>query len=123
MQMLPATIVSLADGTTKRLLTSKLEPAEMYPRNRMFHDVLLEMAGNPLLAVVTQPVFRVLDGRFVREAAPKRFWQQVDADHREIAAAVERGDEDAARQAMHDHLVRNRRTYVRIDRTTMAGRV
>jgi GntR family transcriptional regulator, transcriptional repressor for pyruvate dehydrogenase complex len=88
----------------------------LFPRNRSFHEALLRMAGNPLLEVVTQPVFRVLGERFVREAAPKRFWSQVDADHRSILAAVAAGDEDAARAAMHDHLGRLRTIYTRIDR-------
>ncbi len=89
---------------------------DLFPRNRSFHEVLLRMAGNPLLEVVTQPVFRVLNDRFAREAAPKRFWSQVDADHRAILAAVETRDEAAARAAMHDHLARLRTTYTRIDR-------
>jgi DNA-binding FadR family transcriptional regulator len=33
-------------------------------------------------------------------------------------AAVVRGDEEAARRAMHDHLARARPTYTRIDRAT-----
>lgn len=89
---------------------------DMFPRNRTFHDVLLRMAGNPLLGVVTQPVFRVLNDRFLREAAPERFWHQVDADHREIFAAVAGGDVATARGTMHEHLGRLRDTYVRIDR-------
>jgi GntR family transcriptional regulator, transcriptional repressor for pyruvate dehydrogenase complex len=89
---------------------------EIYPRNRSFHEVLLRIAGNPLLELVTQPVFRVIDEMFHREAAPRRFWSQVDADHREILAAVVAADEAAARAAMHDHLGRLRATYARIDR-------
>jgi DNA-binding FadR family transcriptional regulator len=88
----------------------------LFPRNRSFHDVLLTMTGNPLLLAVTQPVFRVLNDRFLREAAPKRFWSRVDADHKDILAAVEQGDEDAARDAMRAHLQHLRTTYRRIDR-------
>lgn len=94
---------------------------DLFPRNRSFHDVLLRMADNPLLGVVTQPVFRVLNERFLREAAPKRFWSQVDSDHRKIFAAVDAGDEAAARSAMHDHLGRLRTTYKRIDRGRRAS--
>jgi DNA-binding FadR family transcriptional regulator len=89
---------------------------EIYPRNRSFHEVLLRITGNPLLELVTQPVFRVIDEMFLREAAPRPFWSQVDADHREVLAAVAAGDEVAARAAMHDHLGRLRTTYARIDR-------
>jgi DNA-binding FadR family transcriptional regulator len=94
---------------------------ELFPRNRSFHDVLLRMADNPLLAVVTQPVFRVLDGRFAREAAPKRTWSQVDSDHRAILDAVAARDHEAARTAMHDNLMRLRTIYTRIDRRSARG--
>lgn len=88
----------------------------LFPRNRSFHEALLRMAANPLLEAVTQPVFRVLGEKFAREAAPKRFWTQVDADHRTIVAAVAAGDDASARAAMHDHLGRLRAIYTRIDR-------
>jgi DNA-binding FadR family transcriptional regulator len=91
-------------------------------RNRNFHEALLRMAGNPLLEVVTQPVFRVLGEKFLREAAPKRFWSQVDTDHRAILAAVAAGDQAAASAAMHDHLGRLRTVYTRIDRERTAKR-
>ncbi len=94
----------------------------LFTRNRSFHEALLRMAGNPLLEVVTQPVFRVLGERFLREAAPKRFWSQVDADHRAILAAVAAGDQAAASAAMHDHLGRLRTVYTRIDRERTSKR-
>lgn len=90
---------------------------DLFPRNRTFHDVLLRMTGNHLLSLVTQPVFRVLNDRFSREAAPRRFWVQVNADHREIFEAIAARDESAAREAMHQHLQRLRSTYRRIDRS------
>lgn len=102
-----------------------VQAGDLFPRNRSFHDVLLRMTGNHLLGLVAQPVFRVLNERFLREAAPKRFWTRVDADHREILAAVRARDEAAAREAMHEHLQRLRGTYTRIDRSrsrTAAGR-
>lgn len=93
-----------------------LPPDATFARNRGFHEVLLRMTGNPLLEVVAQPVFRVLDGGFRRNAAPRRFWSEVGADHRAIVEAVAARDEQAARAAMHEHLVRLRPTYQRIHR-------
>lgn len=93
-----------------------VDPAEIYEPNRHFHTVLLKAAGNPLLEVVTEPVFRVLNERFLRENAPPRFWHRVDADHREILRCVEAGDERAARAAAHAHLTHLRSTYINIDR-------
>jgi GntR family transcriptional repressor for pyruvate dehydrogenase complex len=95
---------------------------DLFSRNRSFHEALLRMTGNPLLEVVTQPVFRVLGEKFLREAAPKRFWSQVDADHRAILAAVAAGDQATASGAMHEHLGRLRAVYTRIDRERTARR-
>ena len=77
---------------------------------------LLRAAGNPMLEAVTRPMFGVLNERFLRVQASRRFWFRVDRDHREILAAVEAGDADAAREAQHAHLEHLRSTYTRIDR-------
>ncbi|HEY9416450.1 GntR family transcriptional regulator [Actinomadura citrea] len=100
---------------------SALGPAELFAPNRHFHTVLLKMAGNPFLEVVTQPVFRVLNERFLRENAPARFWYGVDHDHREILSRIEAADEAGAREACHAHLENLRETYTTIDRTHQAG--
>ncbi|WP_218009798.1 FadR/GntR family transcriptional regulator [Actinomadura kijaniata] len=92
-----------------------VDPAEIYEPNRHFHAVLLRAAGNPLLEVVARPVFGVLNERFLRENAPPRFWHRVDADHREILARVEAGDERGARAAARAHLGHLRSTYLSID--------
>ncbi|MFA1550274.1 FadR/GntR family transcriptional regulator [Actinomadura chokoriensis] len=99
---------------------SALDPAEIFAPNRHFHTVLLKMAGNPFLEVVTQPVFRVLNERFLRENAPSRFWYGVDHDHREILSRIDAADEAGAREACHAHLENLRETYTTIDRTRLA---
>ncbi|QKW36778.1 FadR family transcriptional regulator [Actinomadura sp. NAK00032] len=99
---------------------SALDPAEIFAPNRHFHTVLLKMAGNPFLEVVTQPVFRVLNERFLRENAPTRFWYGVDHDHRAILDRIEAADEAGAREACHAHLENLRETYTTIDRTRLA---
>lgn len=91
-------------------------PASLFSHNRTFHAVLLRASGNPLVEVLARPVFRVLNERFLRERAPARFWSRVDRDHREIFAAIEARDAEAARDATHRHLLALRSTYVRIDR-------
>ncbi|WP_329519462.1 FadR/GntR family transcriptional regulator [Spirillospora sp. NBC_01491] len=102
---------SLFDPSTR-------DPTEIFAPNRHFHTVLLKMARNPFLEVVTQPVFRVLNERFLRENAPSRFWYGVDHDHREILSRIEAGDQVGAREACHAHLENLRETYTTIDRTT-----
>jgi GntR family transcriptional regulator, transcriptional repressor for pyruvate dehydrogenase complex len=89
---------------------------ETFARNQEFHLVLLRAADNPLLEVITAPVFRVLSSRFGRERAPAGFWQCVDADHRAVLRVVEAGDSLAAMTAMRRHLDHLGDAYVQMDR-------
>lgn len=75
-----------------------------YAANQEFHRVLLRAADNPLLDLVTVPVFRVLGSRFSRDAAPEGFWECVDDDHRAIFDAVAAGDSMTAMTLMRRHL-------------------
>lgn len=105
---------SLFDPSTR-------DPSEIFAPNRHFHTVFLKMTGNPFLEVVTQPVFRVLNERFLRENAPARFWYGVDHDHREILSRIEARDQAGAREACRAHLGNLRETYTSIDRNLVAG--
>jgi DNA-binding FadR family transcriptional regulator len=89
---------------------------ETYARNQEFHLVLLRAADNPLLEVITAPVFRVLSSRFGRDRAPDGFWECVDADHRAVLRVVEAGDALAAMTAMRRHLDHLGDAYVQMDR-------
>lgn len=95
-----------------------LEVGRGYRSNRDFHATILESAGNPLLAATAAPIFAVLRDRFLRDAAPAGFWDEVAADHRRILAAMQRHDADAAVRAMEEHLLKLRSTYVLIDTAT-----
>ncbi|WP_459546073.1 FadR/GntR family transcriptional regulator [Nocardia sp. X0981] len=75
-----------------------------YASNHEFHRVLLRAADNPLLDLVTVPVFRVLSSRFRRDTAPDGFWDCVDKDHRAILAAVQARDSMTAMTLMRRHL-------------------
>jgi DNA-binding FadR family transcriptional regulator len=91
-------------------------PPTLHANTRNFHQLLLVASHNPLLELVTVPLFRVLDERFARESATESFWLSVDDDHRRILRMVEAGDAEAARQAQHDHLMRLSATYKAMDR-------
>lgn len=93
-----------------------VDVGHVFEDNRNFHVTLLVAAGNPMLEAMTQPMFGVLNERFLRDQAPSRFWFRVDRDHRQILSAIEAGDAEAARQAQHEHLEHLRATYTRIDR-------
>ena len=109
------------DAHLDRLRSTLFDPrtvdvGHVFEDNRNFHVTLLIAAGNPLLEAVTRPLFGVMNERFVRAQAGKRFWFRVDRDHREILAAIEAGDAEAARRVQAEHLAHLRTTYARIDR-------
>lgn len=96
-------------------LRETIEGPAVGERSFRFHTLLLEMAANPLLLVMTRPVFEVLRNRFLRIRAPAEFWCDVEHDHSDILAAIEAGDPEAAAAEMTLHLRRLRKTYMAID--------
>jgi GntR family transcriptional repressor for pyruvate dehydrogenase complex len=90
--------------------------AETYVHNQEFHRVLLRAADNPLLELITTPIFRVLSSRFGRDQAPAGFWQCVDTDHRTLLALVEDRDSMGTMSAMRRHLDHLTDAYTRMDR-------
>lgn len=76
--------------------------------NKDFHDQLVALADNPTLAGLVRqlqiPLFR-LQFRNLVDTASLRLGQ---SDHHAIAAAVARGDEEAADWAMRNHIGRSR---------------
>jgi len=97
------------------------EVAPTFDTNVGFHVRIVEASGNRLLEVITRPIFYVLQTRFLRDAAPRRFWRNVDTDHRRIAKAIEGGDGDLAAKEMTEHLARLHTTYTKIDRQARRG--
>lgn len=84
---------------------------QIFELNREFHHVLLRVADNRLLTIVTEPMFYVMQTRFLSHQATMAMWQQIRTDHAAILAAVEAGDEEQAGAEMAEHLVRLRATY------------
>lgn len=82
-----------------------------FREHRNFHVIVAAASGNGLLEMMTEPVFRVLQTKFLDPDVPQRFWDQVDHDHDAIAEAIAAGDPEAAATAMHDHLGRLRTAY------------
>lgn len=78
---------------------------------RHFHGIVMEAAGNPLLAMTAGPVLHVLRTRFLSPAASAGFWTRVADQHERIAALLEAGDGEAASAAMRDHLACVRAAY------------
>jgi GntR family transcriptional repressor for pyruvate dehydrogenase complex len=82
-----------------------------FREHRNFHGIVVEAAGNGLLRMMNDPVFKVLQARFLRPDVPTAFWQKVDVDHRDILERIADGDADGAGRAMSAHLVRLRVLY------------
>jgi DNA-binding FadR family transcriptional regulator len=89
---------------------------ECHDLGRRFHALLLELAGNRLLALMTEPVFALVGVRFEHEQAAPEFWQQVQTHHESILRAIEDGDGERAGREMAAHMVNLRSTYEAIDR-------
>ncbi len=89
-----------------------------FEEHRRFHQMVLQASGNSFLEMMTRPVFSVLRTRFLREAAPRTFWENVVAEHQRIFDRIRAGDGDGAAEEMREHLARLTATYQQIDRTT-----
>lgn len=83
--------------------------------NWRFHATVLRLGGNPLFELLAAPILQVLEHRFDRSRLPSEKWEQTDAEHRVIAEHIRDGDGDAARNAMREHLLSVRQTYVGIE--------
>ena len=90
-------------------------PAGSFEANRGFHAAILDATGNRLLHLMTEPLFTILQTRFLRDRATPAFWKQVTADHAAIVRAIAASDADRAAKTMTAHLKRLRATYERID--------
>ena len=82
-----------------------------FREHRTFHAIIVEASGNRLLRMVAEPVFRVLQAKFLSPDVPDEFWANVDHDHEEILAAIEDRDGEAAAAAMQRHLTALRGAY------------
>lgn len=106
----------LADLRSSLFDPRQVDRGAVFTTTKSFHVVVLEATGNPMLAAVTAPIFLVLQERFARDQTADKFWRDVDRDHREILALIEARDSEGARRAQAEHLMRLRKTYVKIDR-------
>lgn len=78
--------------------------------HRTFHSIVLDATGNPLIGVMTEPMFRVLTARRANEM-PADYWRQIDVDHAEIVERIAERDHDGAVKAMRKHLDTIRSDY------------
>lgn len=82
-----------------------------FREHRNFHGIVVEASGNVLLQIMNEPVFKVLQARYLRPDVPTEFWHSVDSDHKDILERITARDEDGAGEAMRHHLARLRILY------------
>ncbi|KRE40780.1 hypothetical protein ASG74_14930 [Knoellia sp. Soil729] len=82
-----------------------------FREHRNFHGIVVEAAGNGLLKIMNDPVFKVLQAKFLRPDVESTFWHTVDSEHTAILEFIAQGNGDAAAQAMLDHLFTLRALY------------
>jgi DNA-binding GntR family transcriptional regulator len=79
-------------------------PLDAYSQdNRLFHQTLIELAGNPYLGQLVRAQMPILRLQ-IRQAIDDGFWRRSYAEHRAIAKAVMAGRPDLAEEAMRRHL-------------------
>jgi GntR family transcriptional repressor for pyruvate dehydrogenase complex len=98
-----------------------IHPATAFGHTRDFHRAVLRAAHNPLLEIVAEPVYEVLNGRFVRARSVRRVWRAIDRDHREIIGYLAARDQVGARKATQAHLRLARRLYERLEAERSEG--
>lgn len=89
--------------------------------NWSLHQLVVKASNNPLLELMAQPIFHVLQTRFAQISAPSGFRRRVEKDHRAIANAILNEEPDVAGQLMFDHLEWLRPSYQEFD-TRLGGR-
>jgi DNA-binding FadR family transcriptional regulator len=82
----------------------RLGTQEQFAYNADFHSIVIEASRNTLLSIAAQPVFAVLQTHLARSRLGRTFHRAINDDHREIAAAIESGDERTAGERMYEHL-------------------
>lgn len=80
-----------------------------------FHDVILRASGNVFLAVLFEPLSRVLAARRTQTSRIVQIQINALREHTNIVAALESGEPETARLAMDGHMVQTMddlRTYI-----------
>lgn len=75
----------------------------------------MDASHNPLLTMMTEPIFVVLGTRFLRDRAPVSIWPQVEQEHLYLVDRIAAGDADGAEDLMREHLNTLRTLYEQLD--------
>jgi DNA-binding FadR family transcriptional regulator len=104
-------LTALRDAIEREKRTRGRSRNSKFEEHRNFHALVLQSSSNALLDLMTEPVFRVLQHKFLEPDFEPHFWDRVDEDHEAILAAVRAQDVEAAATAMREHLGRLSEAY------------
>ena len=83
------------------------DPQEYFDDNTRFHNIIVDIAGNSLLATMTGQLHtHAYRMQFMQLLTPETRAVSLD-DHEAIAEAIGAGDANRARRAMRDHVNRS----------------
>jgi GntR family transcriptional regulator, transcriptional repressor for pyruvate dehydrogenase complex len=74
-----------------------------------FHDVILSATGNVFVAVLFEPLSRVMREKRRQTSAVPAIQENAIAEHRKVLEAIGSGDAEAARLAMESHMAQTAR--------------
>src|SRR3954451_6888614 len=102
----PDQIASMADEVAS-LFERMDDPLRFLNHDITFHRIVAEASGNPIVSTLVETVSALYYDRRRRtaEQASDRDLMDAAAAHRRIYQAIRARDAEAARRAMHDHLV------------------
>jgi len=89
---------------------------EFLPRDMEFHREIAAMTGNPIFPALIEAMFDWLKSFYVDLVRVQGAEQLTIAEHRRIFAAIANRNEDAASEAMHEHIARANELYRRYER-------
>ncbi|NYD78261.1 FadR/GntR family transcriptional regulator [Arthrobacter cupressi] len=89
---------------TMQAAHEKNDVASFVEADLAFHDVILHASGNVFVAVLFEPLHRVLETRRTQTSKVPEIQEHAIGHHRSILDALAAGNPDQARQAMDAHM-------------------
>ncbi|MGW9413757.1 FadR/GntR family transcriptional regulator [Arthrobacter cupressi] len=89
---------------TMQAAHEKNDVASFVEADLAFHDVILHASGNVFVAVLFEPLHRVLETRRTQTSKVPEIQEHAIGHHRSILDALAAGTPDQARQAMDAHM-------------------
>lgn len=89
--------------------------ADFVTADLQFHQRILQASGNAFMAVMYEPLHKVLKARRVQTSRVPQIQAHAIAEHRKIVEALASADSGRSRQAMDDHMqqtLSDLKTYV-----------